>query len=56
MKQSYVAKRSISSEDVIITVIEGAGIAQFAERPTERPGAILTRVRVPGAAGDFLPE
>ena len=34
-----------------------AGIALLVERPTEKPGAILTRVRVPGAARDFfLPE
>ena len=32
-------------------------IAQLIERPTEKPGAILSRVRVPGAARDFfLPE
>ena len=31
----------------------GAGIVQLIERPTEKPGAILTRVRVPGAARDF---
>ena len=28
----------------------GAETAQLLERPTEEPGAILTRVRVPGAA------
>ena len=33
----------------------GAGIAQLVERPTEKPGATLTRVRVPGAARNFLP-
>ena len=26
------------------------------KRPTEKPGAILTRVRVPGAARDFSPR
>ena len=26
------------------------------ERPTEKPGAIMTRVRVPGAARDFSPR
>ena len=31
----------------------GAGIAQLVERATEKPGAILTRVRVSGAARDF---
>ena len=30
-----------------------AGITQSVERPTEKPDAILTRVRVPGAARDF---
>ena len=32
------------------------GIAQLLERLTEKPGAILTRVRVPGAARDFSPR
>ena len=32
------------------------GIAQWAEHPAEMPGAILTRVRVPGAAIDFSPR
>ena len=36
--------------------IEKAGIAQLVERPTEKSGAILTRVRVPGAARDFSPR
>ena len=31
----------------------GAGIVQLVERPIEKPGAVLTRVRVPGAARDF---
>ena len=31
-----------------------AGIVQLVERPTEKPGAILTRVRVPSAARDFF--
>ena len=31
-------------------------MAQLVERPTEKPGATLTRVRVPGAARVFLPE
>ena len=31
------------------------GIAHVVERPTEEPGAILTWVRVPGAAMDFSP-
>ena len=34
----------------------GKGIAQLVERPTEKPGAKLTRVRVPGAARDFSPR
>ena len=33
-----------------------AGIAQFVERPTEKPGAIRTRVRIPGAAKNFSPR
>ena len=32
------------------------GTAQFAERSTEKPGAILTRVPVPGPAKDFSPR
>ena len=36
--------------------VEKAGIAQLVERPTEKPGAILTLVRVPGAARDFSPR
>ena len=31
----------------------GAGIAQMVERPTEKPGAMLTRVRAPGVASYF---
>ena len=31
-------------------------MAQLVERPTEKPGAILTRVRVLGAANDFSPS
>ena len=34
----------------------GAWRAQLVERPTEKPGAILTRVRVPGVARDFCPS
>ena len=30
--------------------------AQLAQRPTEKPGAILTRVRVPGGARDLSPS
>ena len=33
-----------------------AGIAELVERLIEKPGAILARVRVPGAARDFFPE
>ena len=35
------------------SMTQQAGMAQLAERPTEKPSAILTRVRVPGAARDF---
>ena len=31
-------------------------MAQWVERPTKKPGAILTRVRVPGAARDLSPR
>ena len=34
----------------------GAWIAQLVECPTEKPGAILTQVRVPGATRDFSPS
>ena len=34
----------------------GGGIAQWVERPTEKSGAVLTRVRVPDVARGFLPE
>ena len=34
----------------------GEGIAQLVECPIEKSGAILTRVRVPGAARDFSPR
>ena len=34
----------------------GAMVAQLVERLTEKPGAILRRVRVPGVEGIFLPE
>ena len=34
----------------------GVGIAQLVEHPTEKPGAILTEVHIPGAARDFLPS
>ena len=33
-----------------------ARIAQLVQRPTEKPGTILTRVRVRGAARDFSPR
>ena len=41
---------------ILVDIYKGAGIAQLAERPTEKPGAILTRVRVPGAARDLSPR
>ena len=42
----------------IMPLCTGAGIAQLVQRPTEKTGAVLTRVRVPGAAKVvvFLPE
>ena len=36
--------------------VQGPGIARLVERLTKKPGAILTRVRVPGAARDFSPR
>ena len=36
--------------------VSGAGTAQLVERSTEKPGAILTRVRGPGPARDFSPR
>ena len=30
-------------------------LSQLVQRPTERPRAMLTRVRVPGAARNFVP-
>ena len=41
---------------IIFSPAQGAGIAQLVERLTEKPGAILTRVRVPSAARDFSPS
>ena len=41
---------------ILVDIYKGAGIAQLAERPTEKPGATLTRVRVPGAARAFSPR
>ena len=32
---------------------QGVGKSQWVQRPTDKPGAILTRVRVPGAARDL---
>ena len=36
--------------------LNGLEVAQLVERPTDKPGAILTRVRVPDAARDFHPR
>ena len=44
----------LQAEKVAVMSQVSAGIAQLVERPTEKPGAILTRDRVPGAARDFL--
>ena len=55
--QSQSHPRTIPKEDrssASDVAILGAGIAQFVECPTERPGAILTRVRVPGAERDYF--
>ena len=37
-------------------IIVGVGIDQLVERPSEKPSAILTRVRVPDAATAFSPR
>jgi len=37
----------------LITTATRSRIAQSVERPTEKPGAIVTWVRIPGAARDF---
>ena len=42
-----VARHALGDE------LNWAGMAQLAERPTEKPGAILTRVRVPGATREL---
>ena len=38
------------------TFSQGTGIVQLVQRPTEKPGAVLARVRVPVAARDFSPR
>ena len=38
---------------ILISRGSGSGVAQLVERPIEKPGAILTRVRVPCAARNF---
>ena len=39
-----------------IYIYLGVNIAQLVERTTEKPGAMPTRVRIPGAARDFPPR
>ena len=46
----------LQAEKVAVMSQVSAGIAQLVERPTEKPGAILTRDRVPGAARDFISQ
>ena len=41
---------------ILISRGSGAGVAQMVERQTEKPGVILTRVRVPCAARNFSPR
>ena len=38
-----------------VKTILGAGMSQLLQRRTEKPGAILTWVRIPSAARDFYP-
>ena len=45
---------SIASSALSLQLSWG-GITQWVERPTEKPGAMLTRVRFLDAAGDFYP-
>ena len=40
----------------IMTLCTGAGIAQLVQRPTEKTGTVLTRVRVPDAAKVFFSQ
>ena len=40
----------------IMPLCTGAGIAQLLQRPTEKTGTVLTRVRVPGAAKKLFPH
>ena len=42
----------LSSTSRFLQLLSGAGISLLVERPTEKPGAILTRVRVPCVARD----
>ena len=56
LQQGSVSKAVSGSRLIIYIYIYGTGVAQFVERPTEKPGAILTRARVPGAARDFSPR
>ena len=39
-----------------VTMATDSRIARLAEQQTEKPGAILMQVRVPGAARDFSPR
>ena len=40
----------------LLSNAQGARIAQWVEHPTEKPGAILVQVQIPGEARDFSPR
>ena len=50
LQQGSVSKAVSGSRLIIYIHIYGTGVAQLVDHPTEKPGAILTRVRVPVAA------
>ena len=47
---------AVTSGQTQVIKAPGDSLAQWVQRPTEKPGAILTRVRVPGGARDFSPR
>ena len=49
-KETDKQKTQVPSDDTQARVNPPGGIAQWVERPTEKPNAILTRVRVTNAA------
>ena len=45
---------AITTKAIVKCELYGARIAQWVDRPTEKPGVILTRFRVPVTARDFF--